>query len=81
MTRRKTGLKAAAAVGTLAVGLAACGGGGSGGSPDSGTPKKGGTLKVAGSSLPDHIDPASAYSSINQGFSRNWALTLFTNTA
>ncbi len=81
MSSEKTGLKAAAAIGTLAVTLAACGGGGSNGGSDNGTPTKGGTLKISGSSLPDHIDPASAYSAVNQGFSRNWALTLFTNKA
>lgn len=81
MTSEKTGLKAAAAIGTLALALAACGGGGGSKSGSDGTPKKGGTLKISGSSLPDHIDPASAYSTINQGFSRNWALTLFTTKA
>lgn len=81
MTSEKTGLKAAAAIGTLALALAACGGGGGSKAGSDGTPKNGGTLKISGSSLPDHIDPASAYSTINQGFSRNWALTLFTNKA
>ncbi|MEV5711439.1 ABC transporter substrate-binding protein [Actinoallomurus sp. NPDC052274] len=81
MTVEKTGLKAAAAIGTLAIALAACGGGGSKGSSDDGTPQKGGTLKIAGSSPPDHVDPASAYTTVNQGFSRNWALTLFANKA
>lgn len=81
MTVEKTGVKAAAAIGTLAIALAACGGGGSGSGSGDGTPQKGGTLKIAGSSVPDHIDPASAYTTVNQGFSRNWALTLFTTKA
>jgi ABC-type transport system substrate-binding protein len=76
MTSRRTGLRAGAVIGSLAVALAACGG--SGGTSSGGPPRKGGTLKVAGSSVPDHIDPASAYSTVSQGFSRQWALTLFT---
>jgi ABC-type transport system substrate-binding protein len=82
MTSRRTGLKAAAVTGSFALALAACGSGSGGDSANGGgAPKKGGTLKIAGSSVPDHIDPASAYSTISQGFSRQWALTLFTTKA
>lgn len=81
MTRRSMGVKAGATIGSLALVLAACGGGSGGNNTNGGTPKKGGTLKIAGSSVPDHIDPASAYSTISQGFSRQWALTLFTTRA
>jgi ABC-type transport system substrate-binding protein len=77
MTGRTTGLKAAAAIGTLAVGLAACGGGSGGSGSDNGKPVKGGTLKIVGAGDVDHLDPASGYTTYATGLERAWARSLF----
>lgn len=74
MTRKTTRLAAVAGAGALLVGLTACGDdSGSGGSGSGG----GGTLKVVGSSDPDHVDTASGYSTVSQALSRQYARTLF----
>lgn len=78
MTSEKTGLKAAAAIGTLALALAACGGGGgTGGGTDNGTPKKGGTLRLVGAGGQDNLDPTSAYSTSSSAFQRTYSRQLF----
>jgi peptide/nickel transport system substrate-binding protein len=78
MTWRTTGLRAAAAIGTLALGLAACGGG-SGGtkSSDDGKPKMGGTLKLVGALGQENFDPTSSYSAVDSSFMRTYARQLF----
>jgi ABC-type transport system substrate-binding protein len=81
MTGKSTGLKAAAAIGALAVGLAACGGGNDSGGSDSGKPVKGGTLKIVGAGDVDHLDPASAYTTVADSLARAWARRLFSYEA
>ena len=77
MVHMRTSVTAIAGAAVLVFGLAACGGdGGDSGSGD-GSPKKGGTLKLVGSSDPDHIDPAAGYSTVSQALSRQFARTLF----
>lgn len=51
--------------------VAGCGGGGEEGAGE------GGTLKVVGSADPDHVDPASGYSTVSGVLSRQFARTLF----
>ncbi|MCO6007278.1 ABC transporter substrate-binding protein [Actinoallomurus purpureus] len=78
MIGRKSGLTAAAAIGTLALGLAACGGGSGGSSgSDDGKPKKGGILKVVGAGGQDNLDPTSAYSTVSSALQRTYSRQLF----
>jgi peptide/nickel transport system substrate-binding protein len=78
MIGRKSGLTAAAAIGTLALALAACGGGSSGSnSSDDGKPKKGGILKIVGAGGQDNLDPTSAYSTASSALQRTYSRQLF----
>ncbi|MFC5187373.1 ABC transporter substrate-binding protein [Actinomadura harenae] len=71
MAARRRGTVIAAGLGAAALGLAACGGGGGGG----GT--AGGTLKVVGSSDPDHIDTSSVYTTWGNLLARQFSRNLF----
>lgn len=71
MAARRRGTVIAAGLGAAALGLAACGGGGGGGGA------AGGTLKVVGSSDPDHIDTSSVYTTWGNLLARQFSRTLF----
>src|SRR5262245_45482708 len=82
MTRNKRGLALAAATGALAIGLTACGGGGEdAGGTDQGKPQTGGTLKIVGAGDVDHLDTASAYTTVADSLARAWARRLFSYKA
>ncbi|MBO2449862.1 ABC transporter substrate-binding protein [Actinomadura barringtoniae] len=65
---------AGAIAGILAASLAGCGGGGDDGGGKDG---RGGTLRIVGSSDPDHLDPASGYTFASLALTRTFARPLF----
>jgi ABC-type transport system substrate-binding protein len=77
MTRNKRGLALVAATSALVISLTACGGGGDSGGADDGQPQTGGTLKVVGAGDVDHLDTASAYTTVADSLARAWARRLF----
>jgi len=78
MTRNKRGLSLVAGIGALAISLTACGGGGGATkTTDNGKPQTGGTLKIVGAGDVDHIDTASAYTTVADSLERAWARRLF----
>jgi ABC-type transport system substrate-binding protein len=78
MVRRSaTAVTAGALAGVLAGALAGCGGGGGGGDEGGGKDGRGGTLRIVGSSDPDHLDPASGYTFASLALTRTFARPLF----